>query len=436
MPMTLADEAAERAVPPGRHPAQRRILAVLTASQILGGIGVGTGVAISTLAAATLSGSEAIGGLAQTSAVAGAGVLAVPMARAAARHGRRAGLSLAYGAATAGAVVAMIGTAIPSWPLLMLGLFLAGGGSAGGLAARYSATDLSGPGRTARDLSIVVWATTVGSIAGPNLAEPADAIGRDLGLAAWAGPYAMAAIAFGLTLLGIFALLRPDPLHAAGMRTSGKDAARDVTGDGAEDADGGPPAPKVSGWRALRESPRARLAVAAIAVSHIVMVSVMVMTPVHLNHGHASLSIVGVVISLHIAGMYALSPLPGWLADRYGRVPVLLIGMAVLAAATALAAVSAPHDVTRLSIALVLLGLGWSFGLVAGSALLTESVPLERRPAVQGLSDLLMNGGAAIGGLAAGAIVTAFSYGVLATCAMALVLPMTAALIVGGRERT
>ncbi|MFB4314568.1 MFS transporter [Actinomadura sp. 21ATH] len=439
MPMTLADEAAERAVPPGRHPAQRRILAVLTASQILGGIGVGTGVAISTLAAATLSGSEAIGGLAQTSAVAGAGVLAVPMARAAARHGRRAGLSLAYGAATAGAVVAMIGTAIPSWPLLMLGLFLAGGGSAGGLAARYSATDLSGPGRTARDLSIVVWATTVGSIAGPNLAEPADAIGRDLGLAAWAGPYAMAAIAFGLTLLGIFALLRPDPLHAAGMPAAGGKGTADGKGTaGGKGAADDPPAraAKVSGWRALRESPRARLAVAAIAVSHMVMVSVMVMTPVHLNHGHASLSIVGVVISLHIAGMYALSPLPGWLADRYGRVPVLLIGMALLAAATALAAVSAPRDVTRLSVALVLLGLGWSFGLVAGSALLTESVPLERRPAVQGLSDLLMNGGAAVGGVAAGAIVTAFSYGVLATCAMALVLPMTAALILGGRERT
>ncbi|MFI0349151.1 MFS transporter [Actinomadura sp. 9N407] len=423
--MTLADKATERAVPAGRHPAQTRILAVLTASQVLGGIGVGTGVAISTLAAATMSGSEAIGGLAQTSAVAGAGVLAVPMARAAARRGRRTGLSLAYAAATAGMVIAALSAGLHSWPLLMLGLFLAGGGSAGGLAARYSATDLSRPGHTARDLSIVVWATTVGSIAGPNLADPADRIGRELGLAAWAGPYAMAALAFGLTLIGILALLRPDPLHAA----------IELRGD----APTGPPtagkAKKTGGWQTLREAPRARLAVAAIVVSHVVMVSVMVMTPVHLNHGHASLTVVGVVISLHIAGMYALSPLPGWLADRYGHVPVLLTGMVLLAFAAALAAVSSPQHVTRLTVALFLLGLGWSFGLVAGSALLTESVPAERRPAVQGLSDLLMNGGAALGGLAAGAIVTVFSYGVLATCAMALVLPMTAALILSGRER-
>ncbi|GAA2416338.1 MFS transporter [Actinomadura vinacea] len=412
--MTAPDTTAKRA-PSDPHPAQRRILAVLTASQVLGGIGVATGVAISTLAASTLSGSEAIGGLAQTSAVAGAGVLAVPMARAAARRGRRAALAIGYGAATAGAVIATTATALGSWPLLMAGLFLAGGATAGGLAARYAATDLSAPGRTARDLSIVVWATTIGSVAGPNLADPADRIGRELGLAAWAGPYALAAIAFGLTLAGLAALLRPDPLHAA-----------DRPGKAGPTRPGG-------GWDVLRTVPLARLAVAAIVVSHTVMVSIMVMTPVHLDHGNAGLTVVGVVISLHIAGMYALSPLPGWLADRFGRIPVLLGGMALLAAAAALAAVSAPHHVTRLAIALVLLGLGWSFGLVGGSALLTDSVPAERRPAVQGLSDLLMNGGAAVGGLAAGAIVTTLSYGALATVAMALVFPMTVALVLTKR---
>jgi MFS family permease len=175
--------------------------------------------------------------------------------------------------------------------------------------------------------------------------------------------------------------------------------------------------------------------VGAIVVSHVVMVSVMVMTPVHLDHGHATLTVVGIVISLHIAGMFAFSPLPGWLADRFGRIPVLLGGMALLAAATALASVSAPQHVTRLSVALILLGLGWSFGLVGGSALLTDSVPAERRPAVQGLSDLLMNGAAAIGGLAAGVVVTALSYGALATIAMTLVLPMTAALLLAKKER-
>ncbi|MFC9973373.1 MFS transporter [Spirillospora sp. NPDC127200] len=410
----------------GPHPAQRRVLAVLTATQVLGGIGVATGVAISTLAAATLSDSEAIGGLAQTSAVAGAGVLAVPMARAAARRGRRAALTLAYGAGTLGAAVAAVATAAQMWPLLLAGLFLFGGASAGGLAARYAATDLSPPGRSARDLSVVVWATTIGSVAGPNLARPADELGRSLGLAAWSGPYALAAVTFGLSALGVLALLRPDPLRLAADAAS---KAATAVKDAAKGAGGSPVKAGRGGWAALRASPRARLAIAAIVVTHVVMVSVMTMTPVHLNHGHASLTIVGVVISLHIAGMYALSPLPGWLADRFGRVPVLLVGMALLAAAAALAAVSAPHEVTRLTVALVLLGLGWSFGLVGGSALLTESVPVADRPAVQGLSDLLMNGAAALGGLLAGAIVTALSYGALATAAVVLVLPMTAALL-------
>ncbi|WP_328594931.1 MFS transporter [Actinomadura macrotermitis] len=397
----------------GRHPAQRRVLAVLTATQVLGGVGVATGVAISTLAAATLSGSDAVGGLAQTSAVAGAGVLAVPMARAAARRGRRAALALAYGAGTLGALVAAAAAVLDAWPLLLAGLFLFGGGAAGGLAARYAATDLSDPRHSARDLSVVVWATTVGSIAGPNLAHPADEAGRALGLAAWAGPYALAALAFGLALLGVLALLRPDPLHLSG-------------GTVARPSPGG-------GWPVLRATPRARLAVASIVVSHVVMVSVMTMTPVHLNHGHASLTIVGVVISLHITGMYALSPLPGWLADRFGRIPVVLAGMALLAAASGLAALSSPHQVARLTIALVLLGLGWSFGLVGGSALLTESVPQHDRPAVQGLSDLMMNGAAALGGLAAGAIVTALSYAALATIAVGVVAPMAAALLLSAR---
>ncbi|WP_067823053.1 MFS transporter [Actinomadura kijaniata] len=400
-----------------RHPAQRRVLAVLTATQVLGGVGVATGVAISTLAAVTLSGSEAVGGVAQTSAITGAAVLAVPMARLAAGRGRRPALALAYGSAALGGTVAAVAAALEFWPLLLVGLFLFGGGTAGGLAARYAATDLSAPGRTARDLSVVVWATTIGSIAGPNLAGPADRVARGLGLAPWSGPFALAAAMFAVSALGVLFLLRPDPL-------------RIVPGKAA-----GTPAPKGGGWRELRRNGRARLAVAAIVVSHMVMVAVMIMTPVHLHHGHADLTVVGVVISLHIAGMYALSPLPGWLADRFGRVPVLLGGMAMLATAAGLAAMSGPHDVVLLSVALTLLGVGWSFGLVGGSALLTESVRAADRPAVQGLSDLLMNGGGALAGLTAGAVVTALSYAALGVVALALVVPMTLALLLSLRNR-
>ncbi|WP_018657750.1 MFS transporter [Actinomadura flavalba] len=405
----------------GRDPAQGRIVAVLTASQILGGLGAGTGVAISSLAATSLSGSEAVGGLSQSIAVAGAAALAVPLGRLTARYGRRPALTFGYGAAATGAAVATLACATGSWPLLLAGLFLFGGGTAAGLAARYAATDRAGTRHAARDLSIVVWATTVGSVAGPNLAEPADALGRRLGLDAWSGPFAATAVAFTLTALGLFALLRPDP-----MRTPNPPPAKAAVKGGGSGR---------GGWAVLVAVSRARLAVAAMIVSHMVMVAVMTMTPVHLHHGAASLTVVGVVISLHIAGMYALSPLPGWLADRVGRLPVLIAGMAMLAVACVLAAVSSPHDVGRLTVALVLLGAGWSFGLVAGSALLTDAVERDERPAVQGLSDALMNAGAAGSSLLAGVVVTAFSYGVLATVSLALVAPMTVVLLRAGTRR-
>ncbi|MCW2902721.1 MAG: arabinose efflux permease family protein [Streptosporangiaceae bacterium] len=393
---------------------QRRVLTVLTGTQVLGGLGVGIGVAVTTLLAASMSGSDAIGGLAQTSAVLGAALLAVPISRTAARSGRRTALTFAYGCGVAGALLVVLAATLRWWPLLLFGLLFFGGGSAAGLAARYAATDLSSPGRSARDLSTVVWATTVGSVAGPNLAEPADRLGRHLSLAEGAGPYVLAAVTFGLAAIGMFTLLRPDPLQAGGT--------------------GPRPAPARGGaWPALRGSARARIAIAGIVVSHTTMVAVMSMTPVHLNHGHTTLTVVGIVISLHITGMYALSPAVGWAADRLGRFPVLLLAMGQLAAAVTLASTSSPHDVAKLATALVLLGTGWSCGLVAGSALLTESIPVERRPAVQGLSDLLMNGAAAGGSVAGGMIVAAFSYGALAVFTLAMIVPMTIVLALGHR---
>lgn len=410
-------------LPVDRAAVQRRVLAVLTGTQILAGAGLATGIAVSTLIASDLSGSETIGGLAQTASVLGAGVLALPMARLATAAGRRPALTLAYATSTAGALVALLATTLESWPLLLCGLFLVGGASAGGLASRYAATDLAGPGRAARDLSIVVWATTIGTVAGPNLASPADHLGAGLGLADNAGPYAVATAAFALAALAIATLLRPDPLRTAL-------AAREPARSGADRA---APPPRGHAWRAIRERPAARVAVAAIVVSHMVMIAVMSMTPVHLDHGHASLTVVGMVISVHVAGMFALSPLTGWLADRLGRIEVLLIGMAQLVLAAALAGTASPHQVAQLTVALFLLGTGWSCGLVAGSALLTESVPVHRRAAVQGLSDLLMNGGAALAGLAAGAVVAVFSYGALAVVAAAFVLPVAVMLLAARR---
>ncbi|TDE28207.1 MFS transporter [Nonomuraea mesophila] len=373
----------------------------MSATQIVGGVGVAVGLALSSVVVDELSGSTVISGFAGTATVLGAALLALPTARASGSGGRRAGLSLAYLAALAGCAISVAAISLGSWPLLLAGLVLVGGGSAGSLAARYSATDLSPKGRSARHLSLVVWASTIGSVAGPNLARPADQIGMRLGMAEKAGPFAFSALAFALALLIILVLLRPDPLKLA----RGLQDTQEVPGPGRNRT-------IRTAWETLRTNPMARTALVMIAVSHTAMVSVMSMTPVKLHHDGANLDVIGIVISLHIAGMYVLSPVVGWLADRAGKVPVLALGMALLLCAATLAG-TAGHRVWQVTAALVLLGLGWSCGLVSGSALVTESVPLSRRPAVQGLSDLLMNVCGATGTIVAGAIVGLLGYGML-----------------------
>ncbi|MGV9327758.1 MFS transporter [Streptosporangium sandarakinum] len=420
---------------------QRRTLAVLSIAQITGGVGVAVGTALSSLVVAKLSGSVAISGLAGTSSVLGAALLALPTAGAANRGGRRAGLTLAYACAVLGCLVALLAIATRVWPLLLAGLVLFGGGSAGNLASRYSATDLSAPGHSARHLAWVVWAATIGSVTGPNLAEPAEHLGRRLGLAPDAGPFALSLLAFALALAVVLVALRPDPLLLA-RATSQSSPALGSPGSPGSPAPGSPatpaPAPTPAaarsrgrgglraGWRALRESPAATRALVAIAVAHTAMVSVMSMTPVHLDHGGAGYRTIGVVLSVHIAGMFVLSPAVGWLADRIGRTRVLVLGMGVLLAAALLAGGAGPHDIGRVTAGLGLLGVGWSCGLIAGSAMLTEAVPLERRPAVQGLSDLLMNVCGAGGTIVAGLIVSGLSYGTLGT-ATAVMVTVTAA---------
>ncbi|TMR91176.1 MFS transporter [Nonomuraea basaltis] len=372
----------------------------MSAAQIVGGVGVAVGLALSSVVVDDLSGSTVISGFAGTATVLGAALLALPTAKASGRGGRRAGLSLAYVAALTGCAISVLAISLRTWPLLLAGLVLVGGGSAGGLAARYAATDLSPKGRAARHLSLVVWASTIGSVAGPNLAKPADQIGMRLGLVEKAGPFAFAALAFALALVIIVGFLRPDPLTLA----------REL--DGAKDSGTAGNRTIRTAWQTLRTTPMARRALVMIAVSHTAMVSVMSMTPVKLHHDGSSLDVIGLVISLHIAGMYMFSPLVGWLADKVGKIPVLMLGMTLLLTAAALAG-TAGHRVWQVTAALFLLGLGWSCGLVAGSALVTESVPIDRRPSVQGLSDLLMNVCGATGTIIAGGIVGLLSFGAL-----------------------
>ena len=387
---------------------QRRTVRVLSSSQVLGGIGVGSAIAVGGLIAEDVSGSTSLSGLSQTASVLGGAVAALPMSRVMAAHGRRPGLVGGYLAALLGAVLMAAGAGWDSFPLVLAGALLLGAGTATNLQARYAAADLADDRHRARALSTVVWATTVGVVLGPNLVGPGGSVAEALSMPALAGPLLFSVAAFGLAAVLLAAALRPDPLLTA----------RRLTGRTERPAH----ASLAQSLSAIRASPPAALAVTAIAVAHTVMVSVMVMTPVHMRHEGAELEVVGLVISLHVAGMYALSPVVGLLSDRAGRVAVIAVGNVVLLVAVLVSGRATSHGV--LGAGLVLLGLGWSFAMIAGSTLLSESVPVDARAAVQGAADFVMGVCGAVGGALAGVVVGLAGYGTLNALAGALALPM------------
>ncbi|MCX4822309.1 MFS transporter [Streptomyces sp. NBC_01142] len=412
--MTATDDkaAARVTVSESDLPAlRRRINAVLIASQILGGLGVATGIALAAVLAQEVSGTEALSGLAPTATVAGTALLSMPLAALMTARGRRPGLVLAYLIGALGAGVVVLAAVISNFPLMLLGMAGFGAGSSANLQARFAAADLAEPERRGRAISTVVWATTIGAVLGPNIAAPAGRSVAGLGIPAAAGPFLWAAGVFLVSAAMVLVLLRPDPLLTA-RALSPED--RSPEGRSLR-----------AGVRAVRESPMARLALVTVAVSHTAMVSIMSMTPVALSHHGADIQLIGLVISGHIAGMYAFSPLMGWLADRIGRLAVIGLAAGLLSVAALLAGTAgASHGQTAAG--LFVLGLGWSAGLVAGSTLLTDSVPQPARAAVQGLSDLTMNTAAGIGGAAAGLIVAQASYGWLNLVGACLLLPMAA----------
>ncbi|MFJ4967337.1 MFS transporter [Streptomyces sp. NPDC088755] len=385
---------------------------MLVVSQILGGLGVAIGIALAPMLATQVTGSEALSGLAPTASVAGTALLSLPLAALMTSRGRRPGLVLAYLIGALGGALVVLGTVVRSFPLLLLGMAAFGAGSSANLQARFAAADLVGPERRGRAISTVVWATTIGSVAGPNIAAPAGRLFRGTPVPQSAGPYLWSAAAFLLAGVVVAVLLRPDPLltaRALAPQSTQGERKRSLR----------------AGVVAVRESPKAKLALATVTVSHTAMVSIMVMTPVHLGGHGAGLQLVGLVISGHIAGMYAFSPVMGWLADRFGRLSVIGLAVGLLSCAALLAGTAGPrHGQTALG--LFVLGLGWSAGMIAGSALLTDSVPQAARAAVQGLSDLTMNAAAGVGGATAGVIVAQWGYGPLNATGAALLLPVAA----------
>ena len=382
---------------------QKRTVKVLALGQAFGGFGLGATLSVGALLAVELSGTTAWAGAAATLSTLGSAASAIPLANLAYRKGRRVALATGAAIAITGAMSMILATSLRSFPIELLALFLLGAGSAVSLQARFAAADIPVSGPRGKDLSLVVWATTIGAVVGPNLISPGENLGLAIGLPHLAGPFLFTIFAQLTSTLIFWFGLRPDPLLIA------KEIA-------------GLPARRINpGFKAaievIRERPMAGYAVLTIALSPMVMVSVKSMTPPHLSSGGHSLSDVGLTISLHIAGMYAFAPVFGLLADRIGSVKTIVLGQFIFLAAIGVAGLG-QNNFQMVIVGLFLLGLGWSAATVAGSALLTEVMPTDEKTKVQGFSDSLMNLSGAFGGAISGTILLLFTFGGLNAAAL------------------
>ncbi len=391
-----------------------RSLSALVLSNVLGGVGIASGIAVGSLLIVSMS-STAFAGIGQALSVLGAGILAVPLANLAARRGRRPALTLGYGIAFVGAAVVLLAAVLDWLPLLFLGLLAFGAAQATNLQTRYAASELAVPARRGTVMSIVIWATTIGSVTGPNLSAAGARVGELVGVPALSGPYLFSLGGFALAAVAVTLL----------FRSAGR----------GPDAPATAPASPISAPAALRWAaghPVARFAVVLMVIAHAVMVGIMSMTPVHLKQTGHGLEVIGLVISLHILGMYALSPVFGTLADRWGPMRTALLGLVMLGASAALAFL-APLNLPLVIVALTLLGLGWSAAVISASVLLASVDSGEVRVPLQGASDALMNYGAATAAVLAGVVLAALGFGGLALLSGLLIVP---AALVGWVART
>ncbi|CAN5437854.1 MFS transporter [soil metagenome] len=391
--------------PAEREALQRRTIRTLRVSQVPGQAAVAGSVAVVSLLASDLLGSDRWAGIGGAAFTAGAAVTAVPLAATMRRRGRRPGLVVAFTIAAFGALVTALGGQQRWFPVFVVGLVLFGAGQAATLQGRYVGADLALPSQRARAIAAIVWIGTLGAVLGPALAPIGKRIAEGFGLVDLVGPYLVAAVLFALSALIVFVRLRPDPLVVVGGTDPHAERARPLR------------QLRVS-FGQIRASRPAMLGLAAMAGSQAAMVAVMTMTPPHMkDHGHADLS--AFVIAVHILGMFGLAPVVGRFVDRIGPVRSIQWGAIVLGTG-AVSSVIAGYVPVLMFVGLFFLGLGWNIGLIAGTALLTASVRADARVQVQGTGDLTMSMCGAVAALGSGFVKSSFGFHVLADTATVL----------------
>ncbi len=378
---------------------QRRTLTSLRLTQVPGQAAVAGMVAVVSLLASDMLGSDRLAGLGSASFTMGAALTSIPLAAYMRRRGRRRGLAIALTIGSLGSAIAAFGGEARLFPIFVFGMIAFGAGQAATLQQRYVAADLAEPAQAGAAIAAIVWVGTLGAVFGPLLTPAAKAFGRTLGLDELVGPFVVGSILFAVAAVGVTLRLRPDPLEVLGTLNPNAQRTRPLRQIRASSS-------------VISASSGAKLGLVAMAISQAVMVGVMTMTPPHMkDHDHSDLS--AYVIAFHIVGMYALAPLVGRFSDRVGPHRAIRIGAGVLIAGT-LGTVVAGYVPVLMFIGLFLLGLGWNIGIIAGSTLLTQSVPAQSRVEVQGTADLTMSLCGAVAAFSSGFVKDSFGFHLLA----------------------
>lgn len=400
-----------------RRRVQRRTLAVVVISQVLGGAGLAAGVTVGALLAQDMLGSDGVAGLPTALFTLGSALAAYLVGRFTQRWGRRIGLGAGFAAGGAGAAGVVVATVSDNVPLLFAALFVYGAGTATNLQARYAGTDLAPPARRGTAISVAMVSTTLGAVAGPNLVEPLGDLAIGLGIPALAGPFLLAAVAYSAAGAALFALLRPDPFLLARQLATTSPVNAPTTG------------------ARSRPGPATYVGATIMVLTQISMVAIMTMTPVHMRAHHHGLSDVGLVIGIHIGAMFLPSLLTGMLVDRIGRTPMAVASGLTLLLAGVTAAAAPGESLGLLIIALALLGLGWNFGLIAGTALVVDATVPANRARTQGAIDVLVALAGAGGGAMSGVVMSTSDYATLSLSGGGLALVLIPVLFWARRDQ-
>lgn len=411
--LALSDEEVTRI--------QRRTLTVVVLSQVLGGAGLAAGITVGALLAQDMLNSEGMAGLPAALFTLGSALAAFLVGRFTQRWGRRVGLGLGFAAGGLGAIGVVTAATTGSVLLLFVSLFIYGSGTATNLQARYAGTDLAPATRRARAVSVAMVSTTLGAVAGPNLIEPLGSLAESIGIPRLAGPFLLAAVAYLAAGIALLALLRPDPYLLAKSLEAAEQTCQQEAGHTPAST------PKVGLG--------AYVGAIVMVITQISMVAIMTMTPVHMRSHDHGLGAVGLVIGLHVGAMYLPSLVTGSLVDRWGRTPMAIASGVTLLAAGITAAFAPADSLALLILALVLLGFGWNFGLISGTALVVDATVPANRPKTQGTIDVFIALGGAAGGALSGVFMAVTSFAMLSIVGGLLSLLLIPVLLWGKRER-